>query len=90
MEAGPLIGGYAGLQNRAGLHRFAWSHSREKMMQLRAPISFDIVNDPQAQMAERIIAMLFLRGDVSPAAPAYAFCVTPEEVRGLTDSAGNP
>ena len=89
MEAGPLIGGYAGLQNWDGLHRFAWSHSREKMMQLRAPISFDIVNDPQAQMAERIIAMLFLRGDVSPATPAYAFCVTPEEIRGLTDSAGN-
>ena len=88
-EAGPLIGGYAGLQDWDGLYRFAWSHSRYNMMNPQAPSGFDIVNDPQAQMAERIIYMLFMRGDVSMAEPAYAFCVTPEQVRALRGSPGS-
>ncbi len=88
-EAGPLTGGYAGLQDWDGLYRFAWSHSRDSMMQVRAPGGFDIVNDPQAQMAERIIFMLFMREDVSMTKQAFAFTVTPEQVRGLPGTPGS-
>jgi len=73
LEYPTLVGAYSALQNWDGVYRFAWSHTREAMEQLRAPGGFDIVNDPQALLAERIIYMLFVRGDVAPATDRYAF-----------------
>ncbi len=73
LEYPTLVGAYSALQNWDGIYRFAWSHNREAMEQVKAPGGFDIVNDPQALLAERIIYMLFVRGDVSPAEGRYAF-----------------
>ena len=92
MECAPLIGGYAGLQDWDGLYRFAWSHSRNAMITLSPTTHFDIVNNPQALLAERIIHMLFVRGDVLAARPAYAFTFNPGQIRelkGLSYTAGN-
>lgn len=83
VEAAPLAGGYAGLQDWDGLYRFAWSHDRRYMEKTEQPMGFDLVNDPQGQLAERIIHMLFMRGDVKAAAPAFAFEWSPELVRGV-------
>ncbi|WP_419642680.1 hypothetical protein [Victivallis vadensis] len=80
-ECGPLVGGYAALQDWDGLHRFAWSHSNSAIRTMAVPTGFDIVNDPQAQLAERIIHMLFVRGDVRAAEHAFAFRCTPEDLR---------
>lgn len=92
MESAPLIGGYAALQDWDGLYRFAWSHNRANMEKFNVPMGFDIVNDPQAQLAERIIHQLFMRGDVRPATPAFAFTCTAGQIRTLSgppESDGN-
>lgn len=91
MECAALVGGYAALQGWDALYRFAWSHNRTAMYKLGAPNHFDLVNNPQALLAERIIYMLFMRGDVKPAKPAYAFTFSPEQVlnlKGFSSSSG--
>ena len=83
-ECPALFGGYAGLQDWDGLYRFAWSHGIFGMRNTNRALShFDIVNNIQAQMAERILYMLFVRGDVKAADPAYAFEFKPEQIRSL-------
>ena len=66
-EAAPLMGGYAALQDWDGLFRFAWSHNRNSIEKPFFSGGFDIASDPQAQLADRIVHALFLRGDVSAA-----------------------
>ena len=85
MEGAPLMGGYAALQDWDGLFRFAWSHNNYAMNHLNSPQGFDIVNDPQAQLGERIINLLFCRGYVSAAEPAFAFSWTPEALNGIEE-----
>ena len=74
-EGGPLIGGYAALQDWDALYRFAWSHSRNSVINLGAPGGFDAANDPLAQLSDRISVLLFRRGDVEPAKEKYAYVV---------------
>ena len=88
LETAPLLGGYAGLQDWDGLYRFAWSHHRDYMKKVDVPRGFDLVNDPQAQLAERIIYLLFTRNYIRPAGPAFAFCCTPEQLRALKSTPG--
>lgn len=73
-EGGPLLGGYAALQDWDGLYRFAWwSHLRETRLH-EAPINgFDIAEDSNAHLAERLMWALFLRGDAAPAREAVAW-----------------
>lgn len=66
-EAGPLIGGYAALQNWDALYRFAWSHSARDIEQVVSAYGFNAVNDPLAQFSDRIAIAMFLRGDVKSA-----------------------
>ena len=83
-ETAPLVGGYAGLQDWDGLYRFAWSHHRDFMKALDVPRGFDLVNDPQAQLAERIINLMFTQNYIRPAKPAFAFSYTQKQFRALT------
>ena len=84
VECPALFGGYAGLQDWDGLYRFAWSHGINGMRSSNRPLNhFDIANNIQAQMVERILYMLFIRGDVKAAADAYAFTFSPEQLRSL-------
>ena len=87
LETAPLVGGYAGLQDWDGLYRFAWSHHRDFMKAVDVPRGFDLVNDPQAQLAERIINLLFTRNYIRPVRPAFAFCYTQEQLRALKNVA---
>lgn len=87
LETAPLVGGYAGLQDWDGLYRFAWSHHRDFMKAVDVPRGFDLVNDPQAQLAERIINLLFTQNYIRPAKPAFAFCYTQEQLRALKNVA---
>lgn len=84
MEGAPLMGGYAALQDWDGLFRFAWSHNNYAMQNLNAPRGFDIVNDPQAQLGERILNLLFRDGYVAAARPAFAFSWTPDALENIT------
>ncbi|MBR0458321.1 MAG: hypothetical protein IJJ26_03715, partial [Victivallales bacterium] len=67
-----LIGGYAALQDWDGLYRFAWSHGANGILKPSGSGGFDSANDPGAQLADRIIWALFVRGDVQPAKGAIA------------------
>lgn len=84
LEIAALLGGYAGLQDWDGLYRFAWSHFRKEMMRFWVPFGgLNTVNDPQAHLTERIISLVFLRNYIRPASPAFAFTITPEQIRAL-------
>ena len=74
-EAGPLIGGYAALQNWDALYRFAWSHSARDIEQVVSAYGFNAVNDPLAQFSDRIAIAMFLRGDVKAAETLCAYLV---------------
>ena len=93
MEGGVVMGAYAGLQDWDGLNRFAWSHYLDTMAGDNpgcVPKHFDINNDPLAQLDERILWLLFVRGDVSPATTQkVAFTATRDDVRALPDMSGN-
>lgn len=66
-EGGPLMGAYSSLQNWDGLYRFAWSHSSAGIIKQNPAVGFDAANDPMAQLSDRIITAMFLRGDVKAA-----------------------
>ncbi len=71
-ESGPLMGGYAALQDWDAIYRFAWAHDIRKIEgQLRME-GFDIAGDPISQLSDRITAAAFLRGDVKAAPRKYA------------------
>ena len=77
-ECGPLIGGYAALQNWNALYRFAWSHNAKSIYKITGVDGFDAVNDPMAQLSDRIAIAMFRRGDVDSAQEIYAYVVSPE------------
>ncbi len=74
-EVGPLVGGYAALQDWDALYRFAWSHSAARIYNVGAATGFDAANDPMAQFSDRIAIAMFLRGDVKAAPETYAYLV---------------
>lgn len=76
-ESGPLIGAYSALQNWNGLGRFAWSHGAGKIINPNSPVEgFDTVNDPLAQLSDRIAIMMFRRRDVNPGKQKFSWNVT--------------
>lgn len=74
-EGGPLIGGYAALQNWAALYRFAWSHSADDIARVVSAYGFNAVNDPMAQLSDRIAIAMFRRGDVESATVTCSYTV---------------
>ncbi len=82
VEAGPMVGGYAALQNWDGLWRFAWSHSANGIYKVPSPAGFDAAGDPFAQFSDRIALAMFLRGDVESAKAGFAYQV-PENIFDL-------
>ncbi|MBR0460078.1 MAG: hypothetical protein IJJ26_12645 [Victivallales bacterium] len=77
-----LVGGYAALQDWDGLYRFAWSHNSQSIVENSPAIRFDSANDPAAQLADRIIWALFVRGDVQSAKGAVAARILEEKMLG--------
>jgi hypothetical protein len=76
-EGGPLMGAYAGLQDWDALFRFAWSHASFCLDKSTPVVGFDAVNDPLAQLSDRIALAMFLRGDIAPARKKFAYRVSP-------------
>ena len=74
-EGGPLIGGYAALQNWDALFQFAWSHNDRSIRQDTPISTFDFANEPLAQLSDRLVMLLFRRGDVSPSKERFAWNV---------------
>ncbi len=85
-ESGPLLGAYAALQDWDGLYRFSWAHERAGTLRQRPVERFDIVRDPISLIAERVTALLFVRGDVSAADKAAAWTFGDSSFNKLTDA----
>ena len=79
-EGGPLMGAYAGLQDWDGLMRFDFGHDADEMTTDKVAYVFGAVHDPINRLAERIIALQFLRGDVRPADKALAYVVSEDTI----------
>jgi len=66
-EGGPLMGAYAAFQSWNGLFRFDFGHDADILQEERPAYVFGAVYDPINRLTEKMISLLFLRGDVSPA-----------------------
>lgn len=82
-EYGPMAGAYAALQDWDGLYRFQWAYAKEALLPNGLISVFDIVNDPAAQLADRLIHALFIRGDVSAAPSGIAVDFQNRKLREL-------
>lgn len=73
-EGGPLMGGYAALQDWDALYRFSyWGHMKDRIVHGNPINRFDIAEDPVSLCAERLIWALFLRGDLAAAEEGVAW-----------------
>jgi hypothetical protein len=73
---GILTGSLGALQGWGGIWRFAYSHSREAMLNPSRMGYFDMASDPLSQAAERASLCLFLRGDLQTAPHSVALVMT--------------
>ena len=84
---GLLFGAEAAAQDWSGAWRFDWASSKSG---IEAPNTgycglFAISGDPLRQASERMAAALFLRGDLTPCADAYAVLLPPSKITGTFD-----
>lgn len=75
-EGAALIGAYCALQDWDGIFRFAYSHHFRRIRDL-IPQSeqFDSAVNPVMQLSDRIIAAMFLRGDVAVAKNTFCYTI---------------
>lgn len=89
-EGGAMMGAYAALQDWDALYRFAWAHDEKLIKEQRPASGFDVATDPLNQLAERLVLLMFRRGDVSPARKRFVYGVTMAEAteQGVGDMWG--
>ncbi|MBL8993066.1 MAG: hypothetical protein JNM63_06975, partial [Spirochaetia bacterium] len=79
-EAGPLMGGIFALQDWDGVYRFDYASLSNRALNPDAmggkAGAFGIAGDPIGLLTERMIAIFFGRGDVSPAKTMIAYGVS--------------
>jgi hypothetical protein len=77
-EGTAMAATFACLQDWDGLFRFALSHNRKNLVDDATMSGFDIVVDPIHLLGERMVSLVFLRGDVKPAPGAIPFVIDKE------------
>jgi len=89
-EAGPLFGAYAALQDWDAIYRFAYNGNLVDHLAAPSPImSFNSSNDPVATLTDRLLALLFLRGDVTPSRNLVAFELDPATAFAAPEALGS-
>ena len=85
-QGGLVMGALAAAQDWDALWRFSFSHWFQAYETAGDhPGYFDAVNDPVNLLSERIVAALFLRGDLPPFPHGVALELTPEAVSPASD-----
>ncbi len=70
---GPLMGAYPALQDWDGLFRFCYNHNIKRIdNDLAKNAGFEEANEVVMLLANRVVAAMFLRGDVSKAKRSYS------------------
>ena len=82
-EYGPMGRRLCRASGLDGLYRFQWAYAKEAIRPNGLISVFDIVNDPAAQLADRLIHALFIRGDVSAAPSGIAVDFRNRDLREL-------
>lgn len=65
-EGGAIMGGIAGLQDYDALYTFQWAWGGKDYMKEACGAFFCLYGDPITYLSDRMIHLLFMRGDVSP------------------------
>ena len=72
-EGGALMGAYAALQDWDAVYRYCYAHEVKRSHNPTPAFYLDYITDPINLLAERIVGLLFFRGDVKPANTAIPF-----------------
>lgn len=78
---GMMLGAQAALQDYDGVWRFAWSHSRDGVLEERPMSYFDVARDPLQRATERAALMLYMRRDLKPLERTFALEIGERDVR---------
>jgi hypothetical protein len=78
-EGGPVMGAYAALQDWDAVYNFDFAHTQGTSTGIAPTGLFDANADPVARHADRISALLFLRGDVTAAPGFVPFAVSNQD-----------
>lgn len=74
-EGGVIMPAYASLQDWDAIYNFEYSTTSATIMTGGTGGTFAIADDPVGLLADRVSALIFLRGDVDPAEGAVGFAV---------------
>lgn len=74
-EGGVIMPAYASLQDWDGVFNFEYAMTRESAVAGGVAATFSLADDPIGLLADRISALVFLRGDIAPARHAISFAV---------------
>lgn len=77
-EGGVLMPAYASLQDWGALYNFEYAWGRPLIASGGTAGVFSLAADPVGLLADRVSALVFLRGDIAPAQGAIGFAVEPQ------------
>ena len=78
---GILLGAQAALQGYDAIWRFAWSHSRDGVLESKPMTYFDVSRDPLQRATERAALTLYMRRDMKPLERTFALTIPEGKVR---------
>jgi len=83
-EGGVLMPAYASLQDWDALYNFEYASRRTYAMEGGTARNFSLTADPIGLLADRVSALLFLRGDIAPARGKIGFAIDEGSAFGPT------
>jgi hypothetical protein len=88
-EGNPVIGALAAFQDWDAMYRFAFAHSHEKAVKVTSATGFDVSSDPLTLLGERIVTLLFRRGDVKIGRKEIPYIVTQDCAKTVGTKSGS-
>lgn len=84
-EGGVIMPAYASLQDWDAMYKFQYATSRQDALNVTTGSRFSITADPVGLVADRLSALLFLRGDIAPGNGMISYAVQPAEAFAVRD-----